>query len=628
MKAPSSIIKRRRSDLQADRSPGGFSNSSGAPFPDDAIEHIYSLMDTDQVSEAFAVCRRMLAIHSDRVDLLFVMAVLQQRLGKPDEAISAYRRIIGMEPARFEAAFNLGLLYHQRGESNAAERCYRQALHYNPDFTPGHNNLGGLLLERGELSAAAQCFEKVCRSQCQKADGYFNLGRCRHEQGRFEEAVDCFRKTVALKPEGARGWRHLGLSCQKLGLYEKALSHLKTALGLSPGKSDLYFDIGNVYLDLQDMVSVIEWYRLGVTYCPENIDRLQNLATLLQERGLFREAVECYRKIIAMDPDHGDAHFDLSLLLLRYGNYEEGWREYEWRLRQPKWSKFFPAVAHRPLWKGEEFRGKTLLVHCEQGFGDSIQFARYLPMVKARGGEVILEAPGPLMSLFQGLPGVDRLRRLTPGSPPAVDFDVYAPLLSLPGIFQTRPTSIPGKVPYLFADPAKMSRWQHDGTRDKCKIGIVWAGSKVHVNDRKRSCPLEHFKGLAGIPHLQFFSLQTETASAEIESCGFSDTIIHWGDQLNDFSDTAAAISSLDLLITVDTAAAHLAGAMGHRVWLLLPYVSDWRWFTDRCDSPWYPSMRLFRQRAPGDWPSVFEQVTEALHRFLDHLSSDHEDDA
>jgi hypothetical protein len=311
---------------------------------------------------------------------------------------------------------------------------------------------------------------------------------------------------------------------------------------------------------------------------------------------------------------------------LRAGEYEEGWREYEWRLRQPKWSKFFPSIKHQPLWQGEDFQGKSLLVHCEQGFGDSIQFVRYLPMVKKRGGEVILEAPGPLMSLFRTLPGVDRIRRLEPGSPTGADFDLYAPLLSLPGIFQTRPASIPGQVPYLFADPVKASRWQDQNAVGKFRVGVVWAGSKVHVNDGRRSCPLEHFKVLAAIPHLQLYSLQAEASVVEIGSCGFPDAVIHRGDQLEDFSDTAAAISNLDLLITVDTAAAHLAGAMGHRVWLLLPYVSDWRWFTDRSDSPWYPSMRLFRQRAPGDWPSVFEQISEALHQILDHLPVDHED--
>jgi hypothetical protein len=237
-------------------------------------------------------------------------------------------------------------------------------------------------------------------------------------------------------------------------------------------------------------------------------------------------------------------------------------------------------------------------------------------MVKERGGEVILEAPGPLMTLFRTLPGVDRIRRLAPGSPPNGNFDLHAPLLSLPGIFQTRPALIPDQVPYLFADPAKLPRWQDDGAAGEVKIGIVWAGSKVHVNDRRRSCPLEHFKGLSGIPHIQLYSLQTESSVAEIESCGFPDAIIHWGDQLEDFSDTAAAISNLDLLITVDTAAAHLAGAMGHRVWLLLAFVSDWRWFTDRSDSPWYPSMRLFRQSTPGDWPSVLQQVGCALQQF------------
>jgi hypothetical protein len=217
--------------------------------------------------------------------------------------------------------------------------------------------------------------------------------------------------------------------------------------------------------------------------------------------------------------------------------------------------------------------------------------------------------------VFKSIPGVDQLKRLTTASPPEENFDFYAPLLSLPGVFGTTSDSIPCEVPYLYADPCKLSRWQNQTPEECCGIGIVWAGSKVHVSDKRRSCALEQFKPLMQIPHLQFYSLQTEVSADQVVADGFSAGIIHWGDRFQDFSDTAAAIANLDLIITVDTATAHLAGALGKPVWLLLPFVADWRWLSAREDSPWYPSMRLFRQPAPGDWRTVFDQVGTALHQ-------------
>ena len=474
-------------------------------------------------------------------------------------------------------------------------------------------------MERGSLQPAAGCFEMVTRIEPHNADGHFNWGRCLYDLGRYEDAADRFRETVKLKPVDFKGWHNLGLCFQKTGQYEQAMGYLKTALDQSPINSDLYFDIGNVYLDMGDTEKVLEWYRKGVAHCPKNVERLENLTLLLQERGYFDEAIDYCRRIIQRDPGHIKAHFNLSLLLLRSGHFEEGWREYEWRLNQPEWSKYFPMIDRHSRWRGENFTGRNLLVNCEQGFGDSIQFIRYIPMVKARGGRVILEAPAPLLPLFKALPGIDQIRSLAPGSSPVDDFDIFTPLLSLPGIFKTRPTSIPEPGPYLFPEPGKVSRWQDPGVAGRTRVGIVWAGSKVHVNDGNRSCSLDHFRPLSRIPHLKFYSLQTEISAAVVESSGFSADMVHWGDRFEDFSDTAAAISNLDLLITVDTAAAHLAGAMGHPVWLLLPYVPDWRWFTDRTDSPWYPSMRLFRQKAPGDWTSVFDEVGKALRHFVTH---------
>ena len=592
-----------------------------------SIHQIYSLMDAGSTAEAHQACQNQLELHPDNIELLFVLAGLLERQGQSGHAVAVYRRILELEPTLVEAAYNLGLLHQQLGEADTAEKCYRQVLAQAQMFSAAHNNLGVILMERGSLEPAAGCFEMVSRIEPHNADGHFNWGRCLYDLGRYDEAADRFRETVKLNPLESKAWHNLGLCCQKTGQYDQALEYLQAALDQSSQNSDLYFDIGNVFLDKGDIEKVLEWYRKGVKHCPENVERLENLAMLLQERGCFEEAADYFRRIIEQDPGHIRAHFNLSLLLLRSGHFEEGWQKYEWRLNQPEWSKFFPRMDHHTRWRGENFRSQTLLVTCEQGFGDSIQFIRYLPMVKSRGGQVILEAPAPLLPLFQTLPGVDRIRSLVPGSALKDDFDILTPLLSLPGIFKTRLSSIPEAGPYLFVDPGKLSRWQDHNAAGRVRIGIVWAGSKVHVNDRNRSCSLDHFMPLGRIPHLKFYSLQTEISASDLQSSRFPNDIVHWGDQFEDFSDTAAAISNLDLLITVDTAVAHLAGAMGHPVWLLLPYVSDWRWFADRNDSPWYPSMRLFRQKAPGDWSSVFEEVSSALYQFVNHRLLGHQDE-
>jgi len=391
---------------------------------------------------------------------------------------------------------------------------------------------------------------------------------------------------------------------------------LETAMSLSPENPDLHFDMGNVYLDLGDIEAVIQWYRRGVAHAPTELSRAQNLALLLHEQGRYEEALACYRDIIEGDPENAEAHFGAALLLLRAGNFEEGWREYEWRLKLKTWKSGYPWRLSKPRWYGEDFRDKTLLVHCEQGLGDCLQFARYLPMVKARGGTVVFEVPAALKRMFEGFPGVDKLRSLSMATAGKIDYDLHTPLLSLPGIFGTRAESIPCRVPYLSAEKALTAHWKSNSTENQLRVGIVWAGSKVHVNDKKRSCSLDNFKFLKNIPGVRLYSLQPELSPEQIRVEDPEGEIIHWGDRLGDFADTAAALSTLDLVISVDTAIVHLAGAMGKPAWVVLPYVPDWRWQCTRRDSPWYPSLRLFRQSSPNNWDLVFEQVRTALNHF------------
>ena len=581
------------------------------------LKDIYAMMDAGQSADALKLCLQLLPLQPNHVEILFVLAGLQQCHGRTAEAVSTYQRILTLEPTLIEAEYNLGLLYHQTGASDAAEKCYRSVIGQAPAFAAAYMNLGGLLMERNSFQTAADVFAAVIDIEPDNAGGFFNSGRCLFELGRYEPAAACFQKAAELRPENSRAWHNLGLTHQKVGSWEKAVSCLQRAIDLSPENADLYFDMGNVHFDLGNTDAVIQWYRRGVAHAPTDLRRAENLALLLHEQGHYDEALACYRDIIKCDPANANAHFNQALLLLRAGNFEEGWKEYEWRLKLKNWKSGYPWRIDQPRWYGENFRDKTLLVHCEQGFGDCLQFARYLPMVKARGGTVVFEVPDALKRIFEKFPGVDRLRSLAMTAAPEINYDLHTPLLSLPGIFNTRAESIPCRAPYLSTWVDQAALWQNHSANELCRVGVVWAGSKVHLNDKKRSCSFDHFGFLKNIPGVRLYSLQTELSAEQVRLNDPAGTIIHWGDRFRDFADTAAAISTLDLIISVDTAIVHLAGAMGKPTWVLLPYVPDWRWQCHRQDNPWYPSIRLFRQSSLDNWDSVFEQVWTALDQFV-----------
>ena len=348
---------------------------------------------------------------------------------------------------------------------------------------------------------------------------------------------------------------------------------------------------------------------------PDYAEAHNNLGATLQKQCEFDEAMAGYDRAIELKPDYAEAHFNRSLLLLLTGNFKEGWPEYEWRLRK---KDNYCLNIQQPRWDGSPLNGRNILVHAEQGYGDAIQFARYLPLVKAKGGNVILECRKVLTRLLKGVAGVDKISEPLSDKSQNIQFDLHVPLLSLPGIFNTTLDTIPSDVPYIKPDPELVSQWNVKlGRNGDFKIGIVWAGSKTYKNNLSRSCLLSDFVSLAKIPGVTFCSLQKESASKEAHNPPGGMKITNLDKGLNDFADTAAVIANLDLVISVDTAVVHLAGAIGKPVWTLLPFAPDWRWLLNRDDSPWYPSMRLFRQTKPNDWDGVFEQVKDALLKKL-----------
>ncbi len=385
-------------------------------------------------------------------------------------------------------------------------------------------------------------------------------------------------------------------------------------IALEPSYAEAHSNLGNALASNGQFDDAIAAHRQAIALKPNYAEAHSNLGNALAGKGQLDSAIAAHRQAIALNPNLSEAHKNLALALLARNDFQEGWEEYEWRWKCKELP--FPRDSAQPQWDGSSLEGRTILLHAEQGFGDAIQFIRYLPMVAQRGGKIIIACQGELQRLFQTMAEGCHIVVVGP-SPPAFDF--HCPLLSLPRAFATTLANIPNIVPYLQADAEDARRWQRR-LADHCsivKVGLVWAGKAAHKNDRNRSMKLARLAPLAQAPGVLFFSLQKGEAAVEGKTPPASLELIDWTEELKDFADTAALIANLDLVIAVDTAVAHLAGAMGKPVWTLLPFVPDWRWMLERKDSPWYPSMRLFRQPSLGDWDSVVTRVAEALSLWI-----------
>ena len=425
-------------------------------------------------------------------------------------------------------------------------------------------------------------------------------------QGDFATAAAQLEKALAVDAARAETHSNLGLSYSHLGKLQQALDSCETAIRLNPELAEAYCNHALVLTALGRSDEACTACQLAIRLNPFLDAAYANLGMACHDLGRYDEAREAYEKTLRIHPNNADAHWNSSLLLLLQGEFERGWEEYEWRWRRVATP---PRTFHTPAWEGGALTGRTILLHAEQGLGDTLQFVRYAKQVKALGTRVLVECPAELASLMRSCDGVDAVVEGTP----LPQFDVHAPLLSLPRLFQTGMDNIPHQTPYLHAPAARPAVLEttlaaHAG---KYKIGIVWAGRPTHPNDRKRSCELALFQPLAALPNVALFSLQKGERSADLTSANVAATDL--GVLLHDFSDTAAAIAGLDLVITVDTSVAHLAGALGKPTWVLLPLVPDWRWLLERDDTPWYPHMRLFRQQQAGNWAEVFTRVATAL---------------
>ena len=448
----------------------------------------------------------------------------------------------------------------------------------------------------GRLVEAAALYRLVLAVEPAQPDALHLLGVAEAQRGDPAAAAPPIRRSLRLRPQAAQPWAHLGGVLRALGRAEEAVSVLTRALALDPAQGDALDSLGAARHALADYGPARVWLTRATRMRPGHPDTLLNLGTVLRDQRCFAEAEACFDAAIARQPNHAEAHLARAVGRLVRGDLRAGWEGFERRWRR------FPT----PPWAGEPLDGRTILLHAEQGFGDTIQFARYAPLVARAGGRVILDVHPLQFRLLRTLgPDIQVVVR-GPQPPP---HDLHCPMMSLPRAFGTELTTIPAAPAYLSADPGDVARWgaRMDGA-EGLRVGLVWAGNPQHRNDRNRSIPVDRLAPLLAVPGVRFFSLQTGDAREALPN-GVQDMI----DGVRDFSDTAAILMNLDLVIAVDTATIHLAGALGVPAWLLLPYAPDWRWLLDRDDSPWYPSLRLFRQPCPGDWDATLGTVAAML---------------
>lgn len=607
--------------------------------PRDALAHLglaVSLHAGGRAEQALAAYLRAIELDPTQADACLGLGDALCDLGRHDEAQAAYARALELRPDWPEALTHAGLAVQQAGRLEDAAALHRRAVEVRPGFVPGWTNLGGALQRLGRCGEALAAFQRaaalapgdplVLSNLAQamdeageddeaglavhrrataadpgNADSHFGLGNALYRLGRHAEAAAAYGDALWHRPDWPEALTNAGLAALGLERLDEAEGLCRRAVDLRSDHAVGWTNLGAVLQRLGRSDEALAAFETAAALVPEAETALPNLAQGLDVAGRDDEAMEAHRRAVAANPDCAVARFNRGVALLRRGEYREGWRDYAWRWRggvATLVSRGFP----QPEWGGEDLAGRTLLLHAEQGFGDTLQFVRFVRHAAGRGGRVVLEVQPALAGLLRRGTGADVVVAAGQPLPP---FDLHLPLMSLPGVLDIPEERFAEDCPYLAADPAG---WRVRLGRGG--IGLVWSGNPAHRADRQRSLPAALMVEALAASGRPLFGLQKETREADRAALA---ALTDLGPDFRDFADTAAAIACLDLVITVDTAVAHLAGALGRPVWLLLPHVAEWRWLRGRTDTPWYPTMRLFRQDRPGDWAGVLDRVAAEL---------------
>ena len=579
-----------------------------------AVEVLSTALAHHQAGElavAEQLYRQVLAENPGNAEAWHLLGTLCLQSGRPIEAVDYIGRAIAIQPANPDYYNHLGAAHGALGHHDEAIANLRRAVELAPHSAPGHYNLGTALRNRGLLEEAVASFRSAVALNPNAAEAHYNLANTLRELKRLIEAEASYRAALRVRSNYMKAMINLANVLHGLEKTDEAIAMLRSAVALDPNYANAQLNLGTTLRDRGELDEAVEHLRRAVALEPNAAEAQNNLGTVLQGLGRYEEAADCYERALACDPNFPDAHFGRALYKLRRGDLAGGFAEYEWRW---KCSGFSERPFSQPRWDGSPLEGRSLLLYAEQGLGDTLQFVRFAAVAKQRGARVVVECQKPLLNILASCTSIDQLVAL---ASPLPAFDVHAPLMSLPGILNLSLDTL-WSGPYLTAKEQLVESWRGVLAQyPEFRIGVCWQGNPKNLFDRQRSYGVKRLSRLAQIPGVRLVSLQKASASEPMEPAGFE--LVDLGSQLDEasgpFMDTAAVMKSLDLVIAADTSIAHLAGALGVNVWVPLSANCDWRWMMDRDDTPWYPTMRFFRQQKLNEWQDVFERVAKALEQ-------------
>ena len=590
------------------------------------LEDAYTLHLKGEYEKAKILYENLLSTGLISFELLYLLGSLYLQMKYVNNAIDLLSRAVQINPKHIESLTNLGSAFRENNNFPSAQNCYEQAIAIDPTHVDAYFNYGNLLLDMKEPERALQYFDKALRYRPQYPEAYLNKANAWRIVGNTSSEKECLTQAISLNPQYSEAWHKLGLLYKNIGQFQEALRCYQQAILIDKSKPDFYISLGVVYQELGDIQRAIISYRQAIELQPDFYSAHHNIGVVLQQFRQFDQALNHYQIALNSFPNSYESTFNMAVCLLTIGNYALGWQEYEVRSKITNISKNFLRSFEAPLWLGDaNLAGKTILLHAEQGLGDTLQFCRYAKLVAGLGARVLLEVQPALISVLKDIEGVDAMFSIGDPLPP---IDYHCPLMSLPLAFKTTLETIPNQIPYIRAAAHKVAYWSNRlGPRRRLRIGLVWSGGfrpdqpEVWATNARRNISLDQIAKLK-MEEVDFYSLQKgDPAEQELRNRQSEvwpeNNFYNYANELIDFSDTAGLIENLDLVISVDTSTAHLAGALGKPVWILNRFDSCWRWLLDRDDSPWYPTARLYRQANMGDWDSVLEAVKADLGKMI-----------